>query len=155
MLGCWGHGFKKLRSQERSMGSFANLVFSARQKEESRELFMVVAWMIWTRRNKRHFNEYHLPLEKIHDAATALLTEYHKNSIGKPKRKLTQTQRWVPPVVGMYKVNYDGACFVDEEKAGIGVVVRNDMGQVMGSLAEKIEMPRLWKSWRQWQQGER
>ena len=41
----------------------------------------------------------------------------------------------------MYKVNYDDACFVDEEKAGIGVVVRNDRGQVMGFLAEKIEMP--------------
>ncbi|XP_030941499.1 uncharacterized protein LOC115966398 [Quercus lobata] len=41
----------------------------------------------------------------------------------------------------MYKVNYDGAYFVDEEKAGIGVVVRNDLGQVVGSLAEKIEMP--------------
>ena len=38
-------------------------------------------------------------------------------------------------------MNYDGACFVDEEKARIGVVVRNDRGQVMGSLAEKIEMP--------------
>ena len=38
-------------------------------------------------------------------------------------------------------MNYDGACFVDEETAGIGVVVRNDRGQVMGSLAEKIEMP--------------
>ena len=38
-------------------------------------------------------------------------------------------------------MNYDGACFMDEEKARIGVVVWNDRGQVMGSLAEKIEMP--------------
>lgn len=30
---------------------------------------------------------------------------------------------------------------MEEEKAGIGVVVRNDLGQVMGSLAEKIEKP--------------
>ena len=141
MLGCWGHGFKKLRSPEQSMGSFADLVFSARQQDENMELFMVVAWMIWTRRNKRHFNEQHLPSEKILEAATALLTEFHGNSVGRSERKLTQTQRWVPPVAGMYKVNYDGACFVDEEKAGIGVVVRNDRGQVMGSLAEKIEMP--------------
>jgi len=32
---------------------------------------------------------------------------------------------------------------VEEEKAGIGVVVRNDLDQVMGSLVEKIEMPSI------------
>ena len=30
---------------------------------------------------------------------------------------------------------------MEEEKARIGVVVRNDLGQVMGSLAEKTEIP--------------
>lgn len=39
------------------MGSFADLMFSARQQDVNMELFMVVAWMIWTRHNKRHFNE--------------------------------------------------------------------------------------------------
>ena len=123
------------------MGSFADLMFSARQQDVNMELFMVVAWMIWTRRNKRHFNEQHHPPEKILKAVTALLTKFHENSTGRSDRKLTQTQRWVPPDAEMYKVNYDEACFVDEEKAGIGVVVRNDRGQVMGFLAEKIEMP--------------
>ena len=123
------------------MGSFADLMFSARQQDVNMELFMVVAWMIWTRRNKRHFNEQHHPPEKILKAVTALLTKFHRNSTGRSDRKLTQTQRWVPPDAEMYKVNYDEACFVDEEKAGIGVVVRNDRGQVMGFLAEKIEMP--------------
>ncbi|XP_023888977.1 uncharacterized protein LOC112001046 [Quercus suber] len=105
------------------------------------ELFMVVAWFIWSRRNKMHFNEQHMPPEKILEAATTLLVDFHGNNDSKPERNLVQTQRWLPPVEGMYKVNYDGAYFVDEEKARIGVVVRNDLGQVMGSLAEKIDMP--------------
>ena len=105
------------------------------------ELFMVTAWMIQSRRNKKHFNEQHQPPEKITKAVAALLAEFHGNSAGRSDRKLTHSHRWVPPDEGMYKVNYDGACFVDEEKAGIGVVVRNDRDQVMGSLAEKIEMP--------------
>ncbi|XP_075635279.1 uncharacterized protein LOC142607614 [Castanea sativa] len=40
----------------------------------------------------------------------------------------------------MYKVNYDGAYFVEEEEAGINVVVRNNLGQVMASLVEKLVM---------------
>ncbi|XP_065622361.1 uncharacterized protein LOC136064497 [Quercus suber] len=122
-------------------GSFTDLVFSVRQQEENMELFMVVAWFIWSRRNKMHFNEQHMPAEKTLEAATALLANFHKNHDCKPKRNLVRTQRWVPPAEGIYKVNYDGAYFVDEEKAGISVVVQNDLGQVMGSLAEKIDMP--------------
>ena len=57
VLDCWGHGFKTLRSLDRGLGSFADLVFSARQQEENVELFIVVAWLIWNRRNKIHFNE--------------------------------------------------------------------------------------------------
>ena len=73
-------------------GLFADLVFSARQQDVNMELFMVVAWMIWTRHNKRHFNEQHHPPEKILEAAIALLTEFHGNSAGRSDRKLTQTQ---------------------------------------------------------------
>ena len=37
-------------------------------------------------------------------------------------------------------MNYDGAYFADEVEAGISVVVRNELGQVMASLAEKLVM---------------
>ena len=82
-----------------------------------------------------------MPPEKILEAVVALLTEFHGNSVERSKKKVVRTHRWAPPVAGVYKVNYDGAYFADEEKAGIRVVVRNELGQVMGSLAEKIEMP--------------
>ncbi|XP_030970008.1 uncharacterized protein LOC115990306 [Quercus lobata] len=52
-----------------------------------------------------------------------------------------QPQRWSPREPGTYKVNYDEAYFAEEEEAGIGVVVRNELGQVMASLAEKFVMP--------------
>ena len=52
-----------------------------------------------------------------------------------------QPHRWAPPEPGNYKANYDGAYFAQEEAAGIGVMVRNDLGQVMASIAEKLAMP--------------
>ena len=87
VLGCWGYRFKKLRNSEQSMGVFADLVFSARQQDVNMELFMVTAWMIWSRRNKKHFNEQHQPPEKITEAAAALLAEFHGNSAGRSDRK--------------------------------------------------------------------
>ncbi|KAK9985036.1 hypothetical protein SO802_034561 [Lithocarpus litseifolius] len=75
-----------------------------------------------------------------YEAAAALLAEFQGKPKAKPERKNFHPQCWTPPEQGVYKANYDGAYFVEEEKAGIGVVVRNELGQVMGSLAEKIEM---------------
>nr|POF14632.1 putative ribonuclease h protein [Quercus suber] len=101
VLGCWGHGFNNLRSQELGVGSFADLVFTVRKQGDNMELFIVVAWFIWSRRNKRHFNEQYLPPEKILDAATALLADFHDKPDSKPGRNLSQTQRWVPPAEGL------------------------------------------------------
>ena len=84
-----------------------------------------------------------MPPEKLHEATTALLAEFQGRTEAKPERRKIQPQRWTPLEQDIYKANYDGSYFVEEEKAGIQVVVRNDLGQVMGSLAEKIEMPSI------------
>ncbi|XP_075664873.1 uncharacterized protein LOC142634467 [Castanea sativa] len=49
--------------------------------------------------------------------------------------------KWKPSRSDFYKVNYDGAMLKDSGKAGIGVVIRNENGEVMASLAEKITKP--------------
>ncbi|KAF3961947.1 hypothetical protein CMV_013486 [Castanea mollissima] len=74
------------------------------------------------RRNKGHFNEPSLPLEKILKAAEALLAEFHEIPESILNKKKAQIQHWSPPAASTYKVNNDGAYFADEEKAGIGVV---------------------------------
>nr|POF06446.1 hypothetical protein CFP56_57421 [Quercus suber] len=74
-----------------SLPTLANLY--RRKVEENMELFMVVTWFIWSRRNKMHFNEQHMPPEKILDAATALLANFHENHDCKPGRNLVRTQR--------------------------------------------------------------
>lgn len=39
------------------------------------------------------------------------------------------------------KTNFDGAIFEDLDAAGIGVVVRNSRGEIMGFLSDIIPMP--------------
>ena len=39
------------------------------------------------------------------------------------------------------KANFDGAMFAESDQAGIGVVVKNNRGQVVAAIAEKIAKP--------------
>ena len=39
----------------------------------------------------------------------------------------------------MWKTNFDGAMFSESDQVGIGVVVRNQAGQVMVAVSEKIK----------------
>ena len=41
----------------------------------------------------------------------------------------------------MIKINFDGAVFKDEDRAGIGVVVRDSLGLVLASLSQNIPLP--------------
>ena len=82
-----------------------------------------------------------MPPEKIRDAAESVLKEFQGSPKTRTVRLQRQPHRWAPPEPGIYKANYDGAYFAEEEDSGIGVVVRNDLGQVMASLAEKLAMP--------------
>ena len=59
-----------------------------------------------------------------------------------PKQKLLPT-RWKPPASGELKANFDGAVFVDIGEVGIGVVIRNEFGEVMATLSEKIALSPL------------
>uniref|UniRef100_A0A7N2KWK8 Reverse transcriptase zinc-binding domain-containing protein n=1 Tax=Quercus lobata TaxID=97700 RepID=A0A7N2KWK8_QUELO len=52
-----------------------------------------------------------------------------------------QPARWQPPELGLYKVNVDGALFDADNTAGLGVVIRNEQGQVMVSLSERLPLP--------------
>ena len=88
---CWGLGFNKLRSQQLVLGSFVDLFFFGRQHEENIELFTVLAWFIWCRRNKCHFNEPSLPPEKLLEAAESILVEFQGKSDSRPERIKAQT----------------------------------------------------------------
>ena len=53
-------------------------------------------------------------------------------------RILVQWASWKPPQELVFKVNYDGAVFLNSNILGIGVVARNSDGQVIASLAQQL-----------------
>lgn len=60
----------------------------------------------------------------------------------KPPKQPRQTRpQWRPPNTGWYKINVDGATFTEISCCGIGVIIRNERGQVMGAMSKKLPLP--------------
>ena len=45
---------------------------------------------------------------------------------------------WIPPSLGLCKINVDGALSHTKKLAGIGVVIRDHRGQILAALCRKI-----------------
>ena len=49
--------------------------------------------------------------------------------------------RWKPPDSGFYKVNFDGALFLDQRCTRLRVVVRDSAGLVIAALIQRVRLP--------------
>ncbi|KAK9993043.1 hypothetical protein SO802_022746 [Lithocarpus litseifolius] len=101
----------------------------------------MVCWNLWNRRNKLRVEEVVWPLNKIAGIARRHLQEFQSVRRCPSKKVCAQRPRWKPPDSGFVKANFDGAIFEDLSAAGIGVAVRNEHGEVVATLAEKIPIP--------------
>ena len=100
-----------------------------------------MAWFIWCRRNKCHFNEPSIPVDKLLEAALKSLSEFQsKQRVGTTHQK-PAAPKWQPAPKDTYKINYDGTIFSNSEEAGIGLVIRNEKSEVIASLVEKVNKP--------------
>lgn len=48
---------------------------------------------------------------------------------------------WKPPSWPVIKVNFIGSVFKDEDSAGVGVVIRDDKGNVIASISNLFKFP--------------
>ncbi|KAK7834790.1 hypothetical protein CFP56_024052 [Quercus suber] len=60
---------------------------------------------------------------------------------GSPRSEIPSSVVWKPPPPGVFKVNVDGALFSKTKQAGVGVLVRDEEGNVIAALARKLECP--------------
>ena len=50
-------------------------------------------------------------------------------------------KHWTSPPHGKYKINIEATMFKDLGYCGIGVVIRNDKGQMMGAMCKRVDFP--------------
>ncbi|XP_021720087.1 uncharacterized protein LOC110687459 [Chenopodium quinoa] len=99
-----------------------------------KHLGAILAWCVWTERNKKIFNNKFTPNLVIMDRVERLEDDqgkYAKCIYQRPGIKRVQQQRaWSAPPPGVVKINSD-ACLSTEGNVGLGVVARNEGGDVI------------------------
>lgn len=49
--------------------------------------------------------------------------------------------KWTPPSPTRYKINVDGVVSKEQRIAGVGILIRDDEGRLIGACSKKIKAP--------------
>ncbi|KAL0004760.1 hypothetical protein SO802_012321 [Lithocarpus litseifolius] len=120
---------------------FAQLLSSVLDAACNVELLATIMWTIWFRRNKTRFAPPGLPLDQIMQTAIDSFLEFQKAQTPAEPRIARPRTRWFAPPNESFKINFDGAVFKDKDRAGIGVIIRDSRGLVMGSMSQVVPLP--------------
>ena len=103
------------------------------------EIFAIAGWCVWNRRNAIHSNWAIRPMDSICREAGSLLQEFlqvHEVELSATRPQVIQ--RWWPPDLYFYKINFDAAVFRASNLAGVGVIARDNRGDPIGALTMPI-----------------
>ena len=118
--------------------SFTDIIEIVFAGDKDPELFTLVIWNLWNRRNNLRLGKPALPLDKILDVAREKWLEiFLAEAPTLPQGPTT----WSPPGENNYKINFDGVTFAETSTAGMGIIIRNNKGLPMASLSQKIPLP--------------
>lgn len=108
-------------------------------------LFAIVGWYIWKARNAWVFKREWVEETQIIGNALSEFSDFCALKTQKPGNIVVQAHevdRWSPPLRGAFKINVDGALDKSRGKGGVGIVVRDEMGQIVKLAA--IPLSNVW-----------
>ena len=100
--------------------------------------FATTTWCIWNNQNPYKHEGRCKPAKVLASEAIRYTEEYrHGNSqtIQTPRQPPWLGSQWRPSELGWYKINIDVAVFKEEGSCGVGVVIRNESGSLMGAMS--------------------
>jgi ribonuclease HI len=105
------------------------------------ELFAIIAHKIWLRRNSMVFGGPISSPSCLMKGAKELLGDYRKSSVDAANRENGSPgalSRWSKPAAESIKINWDAALDVRKKRMGVGIIARNDMGDVKAALCTAL-----------------
>ena len=104
-------------------------------------LLAFTGWVVQNHRNQLQFKENACPLDQLLLLAKERKKEFQSLHPATLKLQHRKHTRWKPPDREFYKVNYDGAVFEQQGRAGQSVIIRNSDGEVMASMSQQVQLP--------------
>ena len=127
--------------------SFLDVVAQLQRCDQSRprqlEQFISVCWGIWKNRNDLRMGGKGRVGRTVLKNAIHLVEEFRvaNEAITEQRMGPEATVSWKPPSHGLYKINLDGAVFSKNKQVGAGVIIRNEVGEVIAALSKKWKWP--------------
>ena len=136
--GVWGdNSLWNFRTQQ-SFASFSELLAWVFDHHKKSGLFAFNIWSIWHQRNQVWTLQAHRPLHRIPQWALESFVEFQVLKMAPPPSRPMRRVRWKPPGQGTLKINFDGAILVEENCSRLGVVIRDEKGLALASMAVRI-----------------
>ncbi|KAH7833675.1 hypothetical protein Vadar_008660 [Vaccinium darrowii] len=125
---------------------YSSLVQSGSNPREDVGLLAFICWALWKARNKDHFDYFprdpSAVLEQSISGSSEFLQANNKSVGANPPCTPPPLPIWKPPDGDLIKFNVDGALNVINKVGGLGLVARDNRGQLLGARMESMKDPK-------------
>ncbi|XP_042964633.1 uncharacterized protein LOC122298853 [Carya illinoinensis] len=97
------------------------------------EKVLLMAWGFWYSQNQKVFKHKYIQVAITSHNAPSLGSDYKVSKCVENKQKELE----LPPPIGSLKLNVDDAIFHDQQRAGIGAILRDEKGEVLFATRKK------------------
>ncbi|KAL0008598.1 hypothetical protein SO802_010100 [Lithocarpus litseifolius] len=104
-------------------------------------LVIMVAWCIWFNRNVVRQGKTRQSTTEILRKDEYLLEEFQTANFKLACHETSNTVQWIPPAQSWYKINTNGATFVNTQSARVGIIIPDYKGQVEAALSKDLPIP--------------
>ncbi|KAF5444601.1 hypothetical protein F2P56_033721 [Juglans regia] len=99
--------------------------------------FFVICWALWYRRNQFLYEKVVHPCSTVINNALSMQSVYKQvQDLDGVSKQVNTVLSWSPSPPGFLKLNVDGAIFPDHHKAGIGIILRDEKGDVIAACSK-------------------
>ncbi|KAK2646759.1 hypothetical protein Ddye_021954 [Dipteronia dyeriana] len=107
------------------------------------EFLVVVLWWVWSRRNGLVHKSVLIFEDEVIPWAEALLTDFRIVNAGgesETRKAPPVVNSWQPPDKGLSKVNTDAVVDGSHGNVGVGIFIRNNAGDILGSSSQPFNV---------------
>ncbi|KAF5449835.1 hypothetical protein F2P56_030240 [Juglans regia] len=151
----WSEAIKAVQKWRVGEGDLLGLLEELVKKLTQAKMEETIAIMrgLWLRRNTFVFENKLLSHNNVIRAAIDSLEEYQTTNVQMTENRSRAEgldQKWKPPNVNCLKANWDAALDVKLRRVGLGVIIRNNKGEVMATGCDSksyVEQPAIAEGW--------